>query len=387
MQQKKRFILKSLLCAAAASRWVNLRAQTLYASAPWIVGQIAPLSGPLGPASLQLVSGIQLYLDKINAGGGIGGKPLRLISYDDKYSATEATRQFDALMALPTKPLALLGAFGTDNTEALLKHPSFIQSKLPLVGGRTGATVLRTPANKQIFHLRASYHDEIDKIVEQLTIIGIKSIGIAYQSGGFGQDGLAGLKAAMQKRGLAVARETQFDLKAENLTQAIKHLQGNMPAALVLVGSAGPATAFIREFRKSGGSAQVFGISTVDSGMLISTLGPQAARGIMISQAMPDPKQKKFLFTRNFIADAELFGNSKFTPNFASLEGYLIGKVFTEALRRSLPTPTPERITQALEQMQKFDVGGLTISFSSDNHVGTRYVETSIISLEGKLLN
>jgi len=356
------------------------------AETEWTVGQVAPLTGPLGAAPGQMSAGIRLYFDKVNAAGGVAGKPLRLLSRDDKYQASEAPKQFDALMDSPAKPIALVGAFGTDNTEALIKYPAFVRSGLPLLGGRTGASILRTSGSRQVFHLRASYHDEVEKIVEQLTSNGMTKIGMAYQSGGFGLDALAGLKASLQKRNLAPGRTVELDIKTEQLASAVKTLSQDMPQALVLVGSAGPAAAFMREFRKAGGSAQIFGISSVEAGALVSTLGVEGARGIMISEVMPDQVQRQLQFTREFVADVRQYGENKVQPGFAAAEGYLVGKVFVEALRRAQPNPTPAKITEALEAMNGYDVGGIIISFSRNDHVGTHYVDTAVINNAGKLL-
>jgi ABC-type branched-subunit amino acid transport system substrate-binding protein len=283
------------------------------------------------------------------------------------------------------KPIALVGAYGTDNTDALIKSPSFVRSGLALVGGRTGATVLRAPANRQVFHLRASYRDEIEKIVEQLANNGVKEIGMVYQAGGFGQDCLAGLTASMQKRGLTPARSAEIDVNAARLPAAVKAVMESTPAALIIAASAAPAAAFLAAFRKAGGNTQLFGISTVDPDLLISTLGAAGARGIMLTQVMPDQVQKQLGFTRDFLADLKQYGEGRVQPGFAAAEGYLVGRVFTEALRRATPNPTPAKIAEALEGMNQYDLGGISINFSRTDHVGTRYVDTAVINGAGKL--
>ena len=383
MQLSRRNALKSIAAIGAAAAWPMARAET--AGGEWVVGQISPLSGPQGPLSGQQTTGIQLAFAKANAAGGVGGKALKLISRDDQYLAAEATRQFDALLDSGVKPIALVGAFGTENTGALIKSPSFVRAGLPLVGGRTGASVLRAANNRQVFHLRASYHDEIEKIVEQLTNNGVKDIGIVLQSGGLGQDCLAGLKASLQKRGLAPGRSVEIDLGATRVPAAVKALAEATPQALIVAASAAPAVAFLREFRKSSAFTQVFGISTIDPDLLINTLGAQGARGIMLTEIMPDQVQKQLLFTRDFLADIKQYGEGRVVPGFAAAEGYLVGRVFIEALRRASPNPTPAKIAEALEAMSNYDVGGIPINFSRNDHVGTHYVDTAVVSNSGKL--
>ena len=382
MQASRRNVLKSMAAFGAAAAWPMARAQS---TGEWVVGQITPLSGPQGAGPAQQMTGIQLAFNKANAAGGVAGRPLKLVTRDDKYQAAEAPRQFDALLDSGVKPIALVGAFGTDNTDALIKHPAFVRSGLPLVGGRTGASVLRAPANRQVFHLRASYHDEIEKIVEQLFNNGVKNIGMVSQIGGFGQDCLTGLKESLQKRGLTMGRTVELDLKVEHLPGLVKTLSEAMPQAVILAASAAPAAAFMREFRKAGANTQLFGLSSVDADLLVSTLGAEGARGIMLTEIMPDQVQKQLLFTRDFLADLKQYGEGKVAPGFAAAEGYLIGRVFVEALRRASPNPTSAKLTDVLESMSGYDVGGIPISFSRNDHVGTHYVDTAVISSGGKL--
>ena len=68
----------------------------------------------------------------------------------------------------------------------------------------------------------------------------------------------------------------------------------------------------------------------------------------------------------------------------AMLEGYASAKVLVEALRRSGPKPTRERIQAALEGMNKFDLGGLEISYSPTDHTGLDFADLSIIDSDGK---
>ena len=66
------------------------------------------------------------------------------------------------------------------------------------------------------------------------------------------------------------------------------------------------------------------------------------------------------------------------------LEGYATAKVLVEALRRSGPKPTRERLHAALEAMQNYDLGGLSISFSPSDHTGLDFADLSIIDADGK---
>ncbi|HWS05348.1 MAG TPA: amino acid ABC transporter substrate-binding protein, partial [Burkholderiaceae bacterium] len=59
-------------------------------------------------------------------------------------------------------------------------------------------------------------------------------------------------------------------------------------------------------------------------------------------------------------------------------------KVLVEALRRAGPNPTRQKVLAALEGMQKFDLGGLEVSYSAEDHTGLDFADLSIIGTDGK---
>lgn len=68
----------------------------------------------------------------------------------------------------------------------------------------------------------------------------------------------------------------------------------------------------------------------------------------------------------------------------AMLEGFAAAKVLVEGLRRAGPKPSREKIQTALESIQKFDLGGLDISYGPDDHTGLDFADLSIIGTDGK---
>ena len=89
---------------------------------------------------------------------------------------------------------ALLGYVGTPTGVAHL--PVVTQAKVPLVGMFTGAEVLRAPFNRYVFHVRASYYDETEKIVEQVLSTGGQKISVFYQDDAYGEAGRKGTERA-----------------------------------------------------------------------------------------------------------------------------------------------------------------------------------------------
>lgn len=81
---------------------------------------------------------------------------------------------------------------------------------------------------------------------------------------------------------------------------------------------------------------------------------------------------------------AKSAGQTDLSPIF--LEGFCGAKVLVEALRRAGPKPTRQTVLKALDSIRKFDLGGLEIGYSPEDHSGSNFVEMSIIGTDHKFV-
>ncbi len=164
------------------------------------VGQSAAFSGPAAELGKDMRNGIQAYFDQINRAGGVNGRKLVLKSLDDGYEPTRAAENTRKL--IQEDVFALLGYVGTPTSEAA--KPIFTEARVPFVGAFTGAELLRSPFNRYIFNVRASYNAETDAIVELLTKLNLNRIAVFYQNDSYGKAGLAFVKKDMTERNLKI---------------------------------------------------------------------------------------------------------------------------------------------------------------------------------------
>src|SRR6185436_927031 len=178
---------KTVIIAALALAAAPAMAQQPGVSADRILlGQAAVYTGPAAQLGIQMRNGIKTYFDFVNEKGGVHGRKLELVSEDDGYDPAKAPTASQALID-KHKVFALLGYVGTPTGVAHLKVTT--AAKVPLVGMFTGAEVLREPMNRYVFHVRASYYDETDKIVEQVVSTGGRKIAVFYQDDAYGEAG------------------------------------------------------------------------------------------------------------------------------------------------------------------------------------------------------
>jgi len=345
-----------------------------------LLGQSAVFSGPAAQLGIQMRNGIKAYLDAVNERGGVHGRKLELITEDDRYEAAVAPGATKKLIE-EHKVFALMGYVGTPTGAAHL--PVVTQAKVPLVGMFTGAEILRVPFNRYVFHVRASYYDETEKIVEQVLSIGGKNVAVFHQADAYGEAGRMGTEIALKKRGLKIHSVGTVERNTVKVEEAVKTINGTNPDAIVMVSAYTSCAEFIRQMKKAGSGATFYNVSFVGSKALADALGKDGT-GVAISQVVPFPWSTSLPVVKDYHQHAKKAGFTDY--NFSAMEGYLTAKVMVEGLRRAGKNLTRDGLVDALERMNEVDLGGFWISYSPTNHTGSRFVDLTIISRDGKFL-
>jgi len=345
-----------------------------------LLGQSAAFSGPAAQLGIQMNAGTKAYFDHVNAQGGVFGRKIELRTRDDRYEGNlcvENTKKFIE----EDKVFALISYVGTPTTVAAL--PVFTEARVPLVGPFTGAEALRSPVNRYIFNVRASYYDETEKIVEQLVSTGNRKIAVFYQDDAYGQAGLKGVQIAMDKRNLKIAALGKVERNTVKVEDAVKAINATEPDGVVMISAYTSIAEFVRQMKKAGSTTQFHNVSFVGSKALSDALKDEGY-GVAISQVVPFPWSPSVPIVKEYQDIMTKAGNTDF--NFSSLEGYLVAKVMVEGLRRSGKDLTREKLVSALEGMNNVDLGDFVVSFSPTNHSGSKFVDLTMIGRGGKFL-
>lgn len=365
-------------CTAAATAALAL--PSIAQSARIVLGQSAAFSGPASELGEQFKIGAALLFDRVNARGGIAGRTVELHSLDDGYEPDRCAANTKKL--IDGGAFTLFGYIGTPTSLAAL--PLATAAKVPFFGPFTGAQALREPFNRYAFHVRASYFDETAEIVKQLTSTGIRRIGVFYQNDSYGKAGLDGVVRALKPLSLDPTGLGTVERNTVDVDAAVKSILGAKPDAIVQVSAYKSCAAFIRAARKAGFSGTFYNVSFVGTAALAKELG-RDARGVAVSQVMPFPFQPQTPLTGEFLAAGKAALGDKFSPNYSSMEGFVAAKTLVEGLRRAGNNPTPESLITALESMRDFNLGGFFVDFSSQKHTGSKYVDLTILTAEGRV--
>jgi branched-chain amino acid transport system substrate-binding protein len=274
---------------------------------------------------------------------------------------------------------ALVGAVGTPTSKA--GQPIATAAKVPFIGPFTGAEFLRNPFNRYIVNIRSSYFQETEAWIEHLTNdLGITRIAILYQDDAFGLAGLAGVKRAMAKRDMALVAEGTFKRNTTAIKSAMLEIMKGQPQAVVTVGPYKPIAEFIKLARQLKFDPVFVAISFVGSDSLAQELGNQGA-GVIVSQVVPFPADRTLPLVMAYQAALSTI-NPGAKPGFVSFEGYIVGRLVVEALKRIPGEPSREAFLNAIES-DPFDLGGMTLGFSATQNQGSNQVYFTVLQADG----
>ena len=304
-------------------------------------------TGRLGFLGTAAKRGTQACFARANAEGGISGRKVRLIDYDDHNEPIEAVSNTERLID-HDNVFALLNFLGTATSRAVI--PMVSESNIVLLGPLSGAEVLRRPIQPYIFNTRASYEEEAEVLVSHLiTDLGIRKIALFRQDDSYGDAGHAAVVDALQQRGIQLVSEGGYVRNSVRAQDALYHIAKTRPEAVLLFGTYKPCADFIRGAKLLGLKNTVFcNVSSVGTEPLAGYLG-EAGEGVIISQVVPSPYDASLPLVHDYQRDMRAIGSTEFT--YTGLEAYLNGLVMLTALRAAGPELTEEKLIQSLENL------------------------------------
>ena len=333
------------------------------------IGMANALSGPASGLGTDLKAGADAFLARVNAGGGIGGRKIVLVSKDDGYEPEKTAAATKALIE-QDKVFALFGYVGTPTSAAAV--PLAARAGVPYLFPFTGAEFLRNPLNKWVFNVRASYFDETELMVERMTKdIGAKRIALFIQDDAFGEAGKAGVNRALHKRDMKVAEEARYKRNTLDVDEGLAKIKAAAPDGVVFIGTYASLAAVVKKAKAQGIKARFMTVSFIGTAGFIREAGADGD-GVYITQVMPSPEGGAVV-VKQFLQDM------KGGPvNYSSLEGYVDAAVLVEALKKAGANPTRAGFLSALEGLST-DLGGLKVGFSASSHQGARDVFLTVV--------
>jgi branched-chain amino acid transport system substrate-binding protein len=360
------------------------------------LGMSAAFHGPSAGLGNEYYRGAQAYYQEVNAQGGVAGRRIEVVALDDKYSPTPAILNTIQLVGGDQGVFCLTNYVGTPTlTRALPVIKRYAGDGLVLVGALTGAQPQREPPYAaQVFNVRASYRQEMAALVDRLWERGVRRFGVFYQIDAYGRSGTDGVARGLERHGGArIAAEATYRRGAAfeaDMSAAVKHLRDAGVQAVLSTGSYQACAAFVRWARDLGWDVPITNVSFVGSEAMSGLLVEHGrktrrdyTRGLINSQVVPSyaPDSRlpgvrlyRELMDRWNPAVPKPLLDAGYQPkphSFISFEGFINARVVVEGLRRAGPALTRRGFKDALESIDRLDLGiGAPLSFGPDRHQG-----------------
>ena len=367
-----------MLATTQATAEKNSRAYSPTSDNQVVIGQSLPLTGPSGQLGREYQAGALAWFNEVNRRGGIHQRRIRLTSLDDQYEPQRTIQNTKAFLQNPDI-LALFGYVGTPTTKVIL--PIVESERIPLIAPLSGASLLRDSDLKMVFNFRASYSMEIDKIVDSLVRDARQKIAIVYQDDAFGQDGLLAAQKALKKHNLTPAGIATVQRNSDNIAKAFRIINEVRPNGLIIVSAYVSSAALSKKILRNNLDIQIMNVSFVGSRALEDSLPAGQANGIGVSQVVPFPWDRWIPVVAEY---QQLMRSTKTDASFSftSLEGFIAAKLMTEALERSGPNPTRERLLKALKTIKVLNADGMTFDLTDSDNQASDYVELTFFGAQ-----
>jgi branched-chain amino acid transport system substrate-binding protein len=342
-----------------------------------LIGSCSALDGPARFLGLQTIVGATTYLNHINSEGGVFGRKIQLLAFDDGYEPANAENCFKRLQ----KEGIFSAGFFVGTPTAAKYVPLAEANKVPVVGLFTGAEMLYTPLKHYVMNVRASYYDETREQVDNLwNVLGIHKIGVIYQDDAFGQAVLSGLQLALKKHNAAPVAMGTFPRNTLDVEKGINAVRPMNPGAVLIVGPYAPVAEIVKKAHTTGWHPIFLTVSFVGTEKFITEAGKDA-EGTVITQVVPPYTRVDFPTVALYRESLKAFYPNE-QPNFVSLEGFVDAMVLVEGLKRAGKDPTRERLISAIESIQNKDLGlgpRLTLKYSPTRHKGFDQIYTTVV--------
>ncbi|RQD64632.1 MAG: ABC transporter substrate-binding protein [Desulfonatronovibrio sp. MSAO_Bac4] len=356
-------ILMSLL-----AMFVVFTAGNVYAGDSIKIGVVASVTGPASFLGEPERNTLVMLEDQINASGGIMGKKLEIIIYDDETEVNKAVLAADRLIRRD-RVQAGIGGTTSGNTLAIMSN--FTRAQIPLVSMAAAERIVN-PVNPWIFKTPQSDRHAVTRILKHAKAQGYQNVAILTVSDGFGQAGREVLRELVPEMGFNLVADEIFGPRDTDMTSQLTRIRNQSPDAIICWGTnPGPAV-IARNRQQLRLDIPLYMSHGVASRRFIELAG-SAAEGLLlplgrlaVAEQIPDDHPQKGLLL-DYISQYE----ERFNAPVSSFGGYAWDALMLikEAIEKG-ESAEPKSIRDNLEKIQGFVGTGGIFNLSPEDHNG-----------------
>lgn len=363
--------MRSLLCAlllVAAPAWGD----------DILVGQSAPLTGGNAELGNDIRNGALAYFKKVNDAGGLAQGKLKLVTLDDR-NDTKLSAANTQQLVVGQEVVALFGY--ASSTLSIPAMPLVIEHRVPFFAPFTGADTIRKQ-NDYVYTVRATYADEIDKIINFWGNLGSSRVTVLHYDDAVGKQNFETVARLLQKfnrQPVSVAIKRNADITDANFRDVV----ASDPNVLVVTTLYAPAAQMIKKLKAANRAYMVTSLSFAGASQLAKALG-QDATGVSVSLTVPTPRSHSVPVVRE-CNDAWKALGQKEALSVTALESCIAAKVLVEGMKRAGKDLTRASLHRALSALGRYDTGGYVVDFKPNFRHGGSYVGMALLRPNGEV--
>ena len=339
------------------------------------LGQSLAMTGPGAALAVPFAQGARLYFERVNAGGGVNGRKIELVTLDD--AGNPDTTVANTKKLLDQKVFSLFGYYGSPQVTAA--NPLLKDTDILLFAPMAGADELRGSLYPNVYSVRPGYSEEAAVITRHAETLGMRKLAILHARD---PESLAALDSAERTMGgLGANLVAKSPFSGGSVATSVDQVLGKKPESVLVISDASGAANAVRDLRAKGFRGPIYGFSTTGESLLAEQLGTIGA-GVVVVRVTPKSDNAKSILVRDLQTEAQAAKLGK--PNVYMLEGYIAAWTYTEALRKAGKDPTRAKLRKAVDGLQDLNLGGFRVHFDGDR-VGSKLVELSLIDAMGRV--
>jgi branched-chain amino acid transport system substrate-binding protein len=385
VQAKRRVFLAGASSAAVLSASPAVLGQKKYsdgASDSEIkIGHTCPYSGPASSYG-QIGKTIDAYWKSVNAAGGINGRKVTFITYDDGYQPPKIVELVRQLVE-QDKVLCTFNTLGTPTNTAIHKYMN--QKKVPMLYVATGASKWGDPKNfPWTMGFQPDYHTE-GLIYAKHVLANVKDakIAVLMQNDDYGKDYWNGFKEGLGANAGKVVKHVTYEVTDPTVDSQVIQLKDSGANVFFNISTPKAAAQAIRKAADLGWKpAQYLNNVSASVGSVMKPAGFDNSQGIITAQYLKDPTDKQWEKAEDFKAwvawmDKWMPGANKADANHVF--GYAVSSLMHETLKKCGDDLTRENVMKQAANHKKFQLPlalpGITVSTSPTDYYPIQSVQ------------
>ncbi len=372
------FTLKTLVAGVA----LTLGALSAFAADPIKIGSVLSVTGPaafLGDPELKT---LQMYVDDINKKGGVIGRPLQLVHYDDGSDASKANG-FAKRLIEDDNVDVLVGGTTTGSTMSMV--PLAEKANIPFIS-LAGAVVIIEPVKKWVFKMPHTDRMAAEKVFEDMKKRGISKVALLSESSGFGNSGKKETEGVAAKYGITLVANESYGPKDTDMSPQLTKIRTSPGVQAVFVFGLGQGPAIVtKNYKQLGLDLPLYHAHGVASDEFIKLAGPAAegvrlpAAGLLVADklAANDPQKAVALayskaYSAQWKTEVSTFGGHAY-------DGLMVA---VDAIKRANSTDKA-KVRDAIEATKGYVGTGGVVNMSATDHMGLDLSAFRMLEIKG----